>query len=451
MIYEDWGFKRSPFQQTSLPANEVGSRLLVGRDEQVEILMRRIDDAPKMAILEGLNGIGKTSVVNVAAFRLYRRHLESKGPLYIPCRKVFQLHSDVDLQAFIDDVLIEVAQTLIERKNDLTKTSKGTSLEVLDKWLNSPEIKSYQAGLWVVQGGMQVNSNPGFERGGLRNSILNVLKQVFPEQGQGGVICCIDNLELLQESNKARLLMEQLRDLLLQVQGLCWVLCGALGITYGVASSPRLDGYLHRPIELKEMDKSFAPAILGSRIEVFADRENPYLPINQSEFDILYAVVRGNLRTVLSYTDNYCQAVADGDIPKTPDEKRARFFKWLDEEAEAAYKVARTALTPKTLRVFSKATSGTGTFSPGDFEAFGATSMQTFRPYIKSLEDVALVVSTQDDTDKRRKTIQVTAKGWLVDYYLEQMTQADAQYDEMAEKFTYDVEDPDFELPLDES
>lgn len=443
MIYEAWGFKRSPFQQTSLPANEVGSRLLVGRDEQVETLMRRIDDAPKMAILEGLNGIGKTSVVNVAAFRLYRRHFESNGPLYIPCRKVFQLQPDVDLQAFIDDVLIEVAQTLIDRRDDLKHSHLGASLNALDKWLNSPELKSYQGGLWVVQAGMQVNSNPGFERGGLRNSILNVLRQVFPEQGQGGVICCIDNLELLQESNKARHLMEQLRDVLLQVQGLCWVLCGALGITYGVASSPRLDGYLHRPIELKEMDKSFAPTILRSRIEVFADRTDPYLPINQSEFDLLYGVVRGNLRTVLSYTDNYCQAVADGTIPTSSAEKRERFFKWLDEEAKAAYTVARTALTPKTLRVFNKATSGAGTFSPGDFEAFGLTSMQTFRPYIKSLEDVSLVVSTQDDTDKRRKTIQVTAKGWLLDYYLDALARADEQYDAMAEILSDQADESD--------
>ncbi|MDR3714364.1 MAG: AAA family ATPase [Puia sp.] len=433
MFYQDWGFERSPFQQTSLPADEVGSRLLVGRDQQVDTLIRRIEDAPKIAVLEGLNGIGKTSVVNVAAFRLYKRFTESKGPLYIPCRKAFQLDSDVDLQQFIDAVLVEVAQTLIAKLEIIELTHDGSSIRALDKWLNSPELKSFQGGLWLVQGGMTVNSNPGFERAGFRESILRVLAELFPDSGMGGVVCCIDNLELLQESSKARMLLEQLRDQLLQAQGLCWVLCGALGITYGVVSSPRLDGYLHRPIELKEMDKSFAPAILDSRIEAFASRPGPYLPINQSEFSDLYSIVRGNLRTVLSYSGNYCQVVADGVLPVTVKEKRERFFAWLNAEAQSAYDAARTVLTPRTLEVFNKATSESGTFSPGDYETFAFSSTQAFRPYIKSLEDVQLVVSTQDDTDKRRKTIQITPKGWLVDYYLASIAESQVQPSESAD------------------
>lgn len=426
MFYEDWGFKRSPFQQSSLPANEVGYRLLVGRDQQVETLMRRIEGAPKIAILEGLNGIGKTSVVNVAAYCLYKQYQESKGPLYIPCRKVFQLKAEEDLEQFIDNVLIEVVQTLIEKKDIIELKYNVSTLEILDKWLNSPDMKSYQGGLWIVQGGMQVSANPGFERSGLRQTIQKALKEIFTDVGQGGVICCIDNLELLQESNKVRLLLEQLRDSLLQIPGLCWVLCGALGITYGIASSPRLDGYLHRPIELKEMDSSFAPLILGRRIEVYSDCEKPYLPINQSEFDKLYEIVRGNLRTVLSYVDNYCQAIADGACPNSEDEKRACFNKWLNDEAKANYDVARGSLTPRTLEVFKTATSGPGTFSPGDFESYGFSSMQSFRPYIKSLEDVSLVVSTQDDSDKRRKTIQVTPKGWLVEFYIDMIKKSEA-------------------------
>jgi Cdc6-like AAA superfamily ATPase len=421
MFYQDWGFESSPFKQTSLPADDVGSRLLVGRDEQVGTLMRRIENAPKISVLEGLNGIGKTSVVNVAAYRLFKKFQEDQGPLYIPCRKAFQLDAEADLQKFIDAVLIEVAQTLITNLDIVELTHDGSSLRTLKKWLNSPDLKSYQGGLCGFQGGVSTTSNPGFERAGLRETILKCLEELFPNADQGGVICCIDNLELLQESSKARMLLEQLRDPLLQANGLCWVLCGALGITYGVVSSPRLDGYLHRPIELKEMDKSFAPAILRSRIEVFARVESPYLPINQSEFSDLYTIVRGNLRTVLSYSDNYCQAVADGVLPNTEEEKRDRFHQWLRNEAESSYEASRSVLTPRTIEVFQKATSESGTFSPGDFEEFKFGSMQAFRPYIKSLEDVSLVVSTQDDTDKRRKTIQVTAKGWLAAHYLTSM------------------------------
>lgn len=422
MIYDDWGFEGSPFQQTSLPPSELGNRLLVGRDTEVTMLMRRIESAPKIAVLEGLNGIGKTSVVNVAAYRLYQNYVkDADKPLYIPCRKSFQLHPEIDLHTFADDVLMEVAQTLIEKKYDLSKTKSDIRLGPIDQWLNAHQIKSFQGGIWLLQGGMQVslNTSPGFERSGFRKSVLDLLKQLFPNPADGGVICCIDNLELLQESNTARRLLEQLRDELFQQSGLCWVLCGALGITYGIASSPRLDGYLHRPIELREMDRSFAPAILTSRIEVYTKPQgHPYLPMIQTDFDMLYEILRGNLRTVLSYTDNYCQFVADGKIPHSDNDKHSRFMEWLDQEAKSAYIVARSTLTPKTLEVFRGAASASGTFAPGDFEAFGFNTMQNFRPYIKALEDVSLVISTQDDTDKRRKTIQVTPKGWLVEYYI---------------------------------
>ena len=40
------------------------------------------------------------------------------------------------------------------------------------------------------------------------------------------------------------------------------------------------------------------------------------------------------------------------------------------------------------------------------------------RPQVKALEDVNLVVSAIDESDKRRKTISVTPRGWLVNYKL---------------------------------
>jgi len=206
MIYDDWGFEGSPFQQTSLPASELGNRLLVGRDKEVTMLMGRIESAPKIAVLEGLNGIGKTSVVNVAAYRLYQNYVKNADePLYIPCRKSFQLHPEIDLHTFADDVLMEVAQTLIEKKNDLSKTRSDIRLGPIDQWLNVHQIKSFQGGIWVLQGGMQVslNTSPGFERSGFRKSVLDLLKQLFPNAADGGVVCCIDNLELLQESGLA--------------------------------------------------------------------------------------------------------------------------------------------------------------------------------------------------------------------------------------------------------
>lgn len=155
---------------------------------------------------------------------------------------------------------MEVAQTLIESAEELKE--RGLEIkksENLNRWLNSPQLKSYQAGLWVVQGGIQseTNTSAGFERSGFRKTVFSWLEQIF-QNHDGGIICTIDNLELLQSSDTARSLLEQLRDELFNVTGLRWVLCGALGIVYGVVASPRLEGYLHKPIEVNGINASHA-------------------------------------------------------------------------------------------------------------------------------------------------------------------------------------------------
>lgn len=419
MIYAKWGFNSSPFQTTSLPPSELGEKLLVGRDAELASLIRKISSAPKLATIEGLNGVGKTSVVNIAGYRLYREHIDTgKGPLYIPCRKIFQLNPNQDVQSFVDTVLMEVAQTLIDKAVELKNRVGGVKTASIDRWLNSPQLTTYQGGVWVVQGGMQseTNTSAGFERSGFRKAVFSWLEQVFPAPEGGGIVCTIDNLELLQSSETARALLEQLRDELFNAIGLRWVLCGALGIVYGVVASPRLEGYLHKPIEISGIENRHAPDILTTRVSALAktDSTETYLPLLATDFGRLYEVLRGNLRSVLSYADDYCQWIADRNDPSSDSEKHKRFEEWLSEQAKAAYDAVRTELRPRAISVFKDAINLGGIFSPSDFDAFSFNSIPAFRPHIRDLEAVGLLVSTQDDGDKRRKTIQVTPKGWMV-------------------------------------
>ncbi len=295
----------------------------------------------------------------------------------------------------------------------------------MDRWLNSPQLTTYSAGIWVLQAGSQtqLNTSDGFQESGLRKLVLGWLNQIFPN-GEGGVICMIDNLELLQKSEVARQLLEQLRDEIFHTPGLRWVLCGALGIVHGIASTPRLEGYLHAPLELKEIDEAYAPSILDSRIESYKRRENYYLPLTSADFAHLYALLRGNLRAALAQTENYCQWIADGDLPRSDADKQRHFNTWLDEQCAASYTAAKPQLTPKVKEVFLLAAAIGGLFSPSDFPIFGFNSMPVFRPKIADLEEVGLVVSTQDESDKRRKTIQITSKGWLVHRHLRKLDPA---------------------------
>lgn len=427
MIYDTWGFTSSPFQTTALPASEFGERLLVGRDNELKSLKAKLIAPPKYATLEGLNGVGKTSIVNVAGFQLFKAYQEGVGPLYVPCSKIFQLNPDQSLYTFIDQVLMEVAQTMLSLASKVRKMNPATRDGALDRWLNSPQLNSFQAGALGAQAGYQSENSTtkGFEQSGFRKQVVDSLAELFPTE-RGGIICTIDNLELLQSSDKARQLLEQLRDELFNVRGLRWVLCGALGIVYGVVDSPRLQGYLHKPIEVGGIGDHNASEILTSRVETYAKGPGaPYLPLRPEDFAEIYELQRGNLRSVLNLADDYCQWVSEQPTTPTNDTQREYTFNhWLRQQAEDAYNAVRKELRPKATEVFSIAVELGGVFSPGDFEAFGFNSIAAFRPHIRDLESVQVLVSTQDDGDKRRKTIQVTPKGWMVNRHLQMLAKA---------------------------
>lgn len=423
MSYLDWGFRQAPFQTSPLPPNEQGQKLLVGRDDAVKQLMKKIEGSKKIAIVEGLNGIGKTSIVNVASYNLFSRHLASgEGDLFVPCRKIFQLDIRLDAKDFAYNVLLEVAQTLIEQAEKIKGSKNNPNTAGLDRWLNHPQLSTFSGGIFGAQFGVQTETNTaiGFERSGFVKAVGNWLSQVFPNGSTGGVVCTIDNLELLQSSDIARDCLEQLRDEIFNTPGLRWVLCGSLGITYGVVNSPRLEGYLHHPIEVKGIGESHVHELLQSRIEGYAkDGQTPYLPITLNSFERLHQLLRGNLRSVLHQADEFCQSAFDTDCPDTEAGKDEMFNKWLSERAERVYEAAKSQLRKKPLEVFLKACEKV-VFGPGEFSDFGFSNVQAMRPHIRDLESANLLVSARDDVDQRRKTIQVTGHGWLVKHHLDQ-------------------------------
>ncbi len=82
------------------------------------------------------------------------------------------------------------------------------------------------------------------------------------------------------------------------------------------------------------------------------------------------------------------------------------------EEATRARDSTESVLTKKTTLIF-RAACEMGEFAPSDYPKFGLDRPQALRNYLKSLESVDVIISIRDETDKRRKRIQVTAKGWF--------------------------------------
>lgn len=423
-IYHEWGFKQNPFETLALPSNETGVKLLVGRDKEISSLSRRLDSSTKIATVEGLNGSGKTSLINVMLYKRFSETAKSNvGPLYIPCDTTFQITPDTKSEEFRRDVCLSAAQSLIKyhqhlrSKPGFTPPKEPTALK---RFLNSAQVKSISAGIAGLSGGFQTETNTGFgyEKSGFETAVRDWLNELFPTSTSGGVVCTLDNLELLQTSSNARKVVEELRDTAFAIQGVRWILCGSLGIVHGILGSPRLDGRLHKPINIADLSDDFAAEIYRSRIKFYRNRTSASLPLKQVHFVELFDIMRGNIRNVLNEADEFCMWFSDNceDIGDVQD--GTYFENWLEDELTNTFVAIQAEIRPRAMDVFETACQYE-VFSPSDCANFGFKDPGAMRPHIKALENTGLLRSSIDDSDKRRKTIQVTSKGWKVRAYLD--------------------------------
>ena len=161
--YQNWGFRSSPFDPGPLPPTEAGAKLLIGRTAEVEKITRRLLTRGKIVTVEGSNGIGKTSINNVASYLAYSSYLNRElDQMLVPCEKTFQLTKDSDIDTFVDSVYLQLGITLLRYAEKLKESGRGTSLEgPIGAWLTSPTISSVRANL-SVQGVGGIYSGPRF-------------------------------------------------------------------------------------------------------------------------------------------------------------------------------------------------------------------------------------------------------------------------------------------------
>ncbi|MCC6361058.1 MAG: hypothetical protein IT450_20140 [Phycisphaerales bacterium] len=246
-----------------------------------------------------------------------------------------------------------------------------------------------------------------------------MLEQIFPDPSTGGVVCIIDNLELMKTSKDAREMIERARDVLLNAPGLRWVLSGAQGIVRGIASTPRLSGYLHEPIDIGGMTDYAAPEILVRRIEAFRADPRAALPIAPEEFVQLFAILNRNIRAALAETDNFCTNVYSVNSWSLGQSRRPDLFdKWLTDQCRRRLDAAEKQISAgnRPWRLFTDIIEHGGFCAPGDFETFGFDSPQAMRANVLQLESANVIQSSRNDDDNRRKTISVTPDGWLINH-----------------------------------
>lgn len=420
-VWTDFGFRESPYGTDPIPMTQDGEYLLVGRDEELDELKAFLTSSTLHPTIEGDNGVGKTSLVSVASYRLMQDFANGDAAeALIPLPEPFQLvPSDTD-KTFAAKVLYQVAHAFIEHHDLLVRRGlNAPSTGSIDQWLNAPLFRSGGVEVNVlgsggsISKGVEPNSSGGFTEAGFAAIITQWLKECFPTRQSGGFVAIIDNLELLETSKTTRALLESMRDTVLNLTGIRWVLCGARGIVRTGASSQRLEGRLLAPMELLPIsDENVATAMIR-RAEVYRIDSDAIAPVGPDGFRYLYDVLNFNLRNTLKYCEDFSFWLRKNLPEEKSEMEYLRLLKsWLKNQADKHN--SDTALGDRAWKVFDKLSAGGGSVSPSQFEDFDFNSYPAMRPHLKALEDNQLVQSSVDDTDQRRKTIVMTPRAWLV-------------------------------------
>lgn len=253
-MWDRFGFSSNLYDTHPVEGNAQGERLLVGRDDELRRIKSRIMGFRSVVTLEGPNGVGKTSLVLVSAYQIEKETKAKGKSSLILLPEPLQFTREDTAIDFKRKVYSKIVSHFIQNETALTRQlDLQYPLGTLASWLEKPmhfEGNVSFAG-FGGGGGQAPNETSGFDNHGFFTLVEKLLQQAFDRNG--GVICVLDNLEILNTSQLARQRLEALRDDLFAKHGLRWVVCGARGIVRSVAGSARLQGRLQEPIEIKPL------------------------------------------------------------------------------------------------------------------------------------------------------------------------------------------------------
>jgi hypothetical protein len=383
----------------------------------------------KVPTLEGPNGVGKTSIINIALYRLLLQSQHDKNePMFIPCRCSFQLNKEKGAEEFLDEFYLQVALTLVESADTLRPPPGYTKAPIeasIKNYIQSPIIRNYTGsilGNGLGFGGTP-NSGKGWERVGFRAAIDGWLKLLFPKSETGGVVCVIDNLEILQSSAKAKETIEAIRDTAFTVVGIKWILCGSSGVVRGVASSTRLAGWLHKPINIGELREEFGGEVYDKRVKTFRKNEQATLPLTRDNFVTLFDMFNGNSRFALDEAGAFCTWVFDevDDLLTIPGDS---FERWLREELETNYDEIFVFFRDRDEEAF-KAICQQEIFVPNDCSELGFDDVAEFTAILGRFQNYGLVTPTLDQNTPEDTVYEISPKSLKLQYFMD--SQADRE------------------------
>jgi hypothetical protein len=423
-IWTTFGLTDNPYSTKPITPDETGEKLLVGRDNELAELTMALSSLDTNPTLEGPNGVGKTSLVSVAAYKLKKEFTDGvSSQAAIPLDSPFQLKLGEDVILFKRRVFLRVARAFIDNHELLKCRGMNVpNVDSINAWLSNPVFKNVSGGATIALiGGLSagesttVNTAAGFSEEGFINTVTQWLKDCFPTPTAGFFIGVIDNVELLETGKEARELLEALRDEVLRIEGLRWVLCGALGVVRRAAYTPRLEGVLAEPIMITPIPDEFITPLIMARLDAYKVDSTVLPPVDAQGFIHLYHVGNRNLRNAMKYSQDFALWVVKNSLDVSDkDVRQTALEQWMVEVA--AKGAGDLKIGKRAWQVFDDLAAMGGIMRPNQHPEFGFDSYSAMHQHLKALDEANLIESEIDDTDNRKKTITIVSRGWIVNY-----------------------------------
>lgn len=314
MIFEQLGFRKSPYFWEELGVSAEGFELFVGRQQESRrFIIDCAEPEGRLLVVAGNSGIGKTSFVNYNQYVLYQgiydlhQDLTFRRPRVVPCLRKIQLREGED----IPSIYLKILSGLLFSVQEICR-QEGIgfphALTDIREFVTQVVSRSASGGFGLTIAGFGGNANFASGQQIVDTSefreltVIEFLKTIVEiartELQFDGVMVPINNLDIVSLGYLAQTLA-YMRDSILSLPGFWWILLGGRHLHRHISQLvPRIAGALSGDaIELGRLGKSDLEQLLAQRRKVLAlYQPAPPLPISPRIIHYLYDKSDGDIR-----------------------------------------------------------------------------------------------------------------------------------------------------------
>lgn len=404
----EFGFKKNPYDTFALSSEE-GDKLLVGRKKETDFLTQKIISSSMIPLLYGENGVGKSSIANVVAYRLSQEYNSGNERYFFLNLKNQESTLLSDPIRFEKSIYQEIIAFLLDNKAFLIERGiKRREIARVHRSTQRMESVERGGGIGMISISLANTPNP-FAQERLPIIAREWLEKCFGNRYSGGIICVIDNLENSGTSSQVKKLIESMRDTVFAIPGLLWIFCGTPTVVEGIRNSKLLQGYIAE-MQIFPIDENEIPKVIEQRIAYFGD-VNVDPPVNKELFKAVYAMVNKQLRVAFTLCQEFAAFLFDYPMWRN-DDRTGVFKSWIDQLAvelpEREYEI-----TDESWELFDRVVLLGSDISSDDLKLLNISDIEELKRVALPLKSHGLleIIDTDDGF-----LLSISRNGWLVNY-----------------------------------